>query len=49
MNRNPDIKGKILVFMILFLALIEVTAIYGLIIAFQIINSGAENMNFMGA
>lgn len=49
MNRNPDIKGKILVFMILFLALIEVTAIYGLIIAFQIINSGVENMNFMGA
>jgi V/A-type H+-transporting ATPase subunit K len=38
--RNPQIKGKILTFMVLFVALVEVTAIYGLIIAFQI--SGAE-------
>jgi F0F1-type ATP synthase membrane subunit c/vacuolar-type H+-ATPase subunit K len=47
MNRNPDIKAKILVFMILFLALIEVTAIYGLIIAFQILDSAKEDMIFM--
>ena len=36
MARNPEIKGKILTFMVLFVALVEVTAIYGLIIAFQI-------------
>ncbi len=35
-NRNPENKWKILSFMILFLALIEVIAIYGLIIAFNI-------------
>ena len=37
MNRNPDNKWKVLSFMILFLALIEVIAIYWLIIAFQIL------------
>jgi F0F1-type ATP synthase membrane subunit c/vacuolar-type H+-ATPase subunit K len=36
-NRNPENKGKIMAFMVLFLALIEVIAIYGLIIAFQIL------------
>lgn len=36
MERNPKIKGKILTFMVLFVALVEVTAIYGLIIAFKI-------------
>ena len=41
--RNPQIKGKILTFMVLFVALVEVTAIYGLIIAFQI--SGAESLD----
>lgn len=41
--RNPQIKGKILTFMVLFVALVEVTAIYGLIIAFQI--SGAEGLD----
>lgn len=41
MARNPEIKGKILTFMVLFVALVEVTAIYGLIIAFQI-SGGAE-------
>jgi len=40
MNRNPEFKGKIMSFMVLFLALIEVVAIYGLIIAFQIIEKG---------
>ena len=38
-NRNPDNKGKIMAFMVLFIALIEVIAIYGLIIAFSILGS----------
>ncbi len=33
--RNPEIKNKIMVFMILFIALVESSAIYGLIIALQ--------------
>lgn len=36
-QRNPSNKGKVLQFMILFLALVEVIAIYGLIIALQIL------------
>ena len=42
MDRNPAIKGKIMTFMVLFVALVEVTAIYGLIIAFKIIGEGAD-------
>ncbi len=38
MNRNPSIKGKLMTFMVLFVALVEVTAIYGLIISFKIID-----------
>ncbi len=34
--RNPKIKGKLMTFMVLFVALVEVTAIYGLIVAFNI-------------
>jgi len=41
MDRNPAIKGKIMTFMVLFVALVEVTAIYGLIVAFKIIGEGA--------
>ncbi|MBS8121779.1 hypothetical protein [Candidatus Vampirococcus lugosii] len=41
-NRNPEIKNKIMTFMVLFIALIEVTAIYGLIIVFNIMG-GLEN------
>lgn len=37
MSRNPANKSKDLTFMILFLALVEVLAIYGLIIAFRIL------------
>ena len=37
MDRNPAIKAKIMTFMVLFVALVEVTAIYGLIVAFKII------------
>ncbi len=40
MNRNPEIKGKIMTFMVLFVALVEVTAIYGLIVAFKILETG---------
>ena len=35
--RNPSIKGKIMTFMVLFLALVESVAIYGLIIALQLL------------
>jgi F0F1-type ATP synthase membrane subunit c/vacuolar-type H+-ATPase subunit K len=41
MNRNPEFKNKIMSFMILFLALIEVIAIYGLLTALSILNKGA--------
>lgn len=44
MNRNPEIKAKIMTFMVLFVALVEVTAIYWLIIAFKILGEGTENM-----
>jgi len=37
LNRNPENKNQVLQFMILFMALIEVIAIYGLIISFQIL------------
>ncbi|MCH2188951.1 hypothetical protein MK079_03940 [Candidatus Gracilibacteria bacterium] len=49
MDRNPAIKGKIMTFMVLFVALVEVTAIYGLIIAFNIIGENTENMVHLGA
>jgi F0F1-type ATP synthase membrane subunit c/vacuolar-type H+-ATPase subunit K len=35
--RNPEAKNKILISMILFITLVESCAIYGLIIAFQIL------------
>jgi len=35
--KNPESKGKILTFMILFLALIESVAIYGLVIALSLL------------
>ena len=41
MNTDPENKNKIMTFMVLFLALIESAAIYGLVIAFQILDSGA--------
>jgi len=37
MERNPKVKWKIMTFMVLFLALVEVTAIYWLIIALKVI------------
>jgi F0F1-type ATP synthase membrane subunit c/vacuolar-type H+-ATPase subunit K len=37
MNQSPEAKGKIMAFMVLFVALVEVVAIYGLIVAFNII------------
>lgn len=42
-SRNPDIKSKIVTFMVLFVALVEVTAIYWLIIAFKINSIEALN------
>jgi F-type H+-transporting ATPase subunit c len=38
MNRNPEMKDKILQFMVLFVALAETSAIYGLVIAFKLLN-----------
>ena len=38
MNRNPEDKANVLQFMVLFLAMIEASAIYGLIIAQKIIS-----------
>lgn len=35
--RNPAIKGKIMTYMVLFLALVESAAIYGLVISFQLL------------
>ncbi len=35
--RNPSMRGKIMTYMILFLALVESAAIYGLIVAFQLL------------
>jgi F-type H+-transporting ATPase subunit c len=37
--RNPEAKGKIMISMIIFIALIESCAIYGLIVAFRILGS----------
>ena len=39
MNKDTENKNKIMTYMILFLALIESAAIYGLIISFQILNN----------
>ncbi len=51
-NRNPEIKNKIMTFMVLFVALVEVTAIYWLIIAFRIMwdwAGGADTALFVWA
>jgi len=37
LNRNPENKTQVLQFMVLFLALLEVIAIYGLIVSFQLL------------
>ncbi|MDD2870348.1 MAG: ATP synthase F0 subunit C [Candidatus Gracilibacteria bacterium] len=42
-DRNPEIKGKIMTLMVLFVALVESAAIYGLVVAFKIL--GAEDMD----
>lgn len=49
MSRNPEIKGKIMTYMVLFVALVEVTAIYGLLVSFRIINGEVENVAHLGA
>lgn len=49
--RNPSVKGSILTFMVLFVALAEVTAIYGLIVVFSMINKEnlVDTIAFIGA
>lgn len=37
--RNPEMKGKIMTFMVLFIALDESVAIYGLVVALQILGA----------
>ena len=38
-NKDPENRNRIMTYMILFLALIESAAIYGLIIAFQMLGN----------
>lgn len=52
MLRNPEMKSKLRAYMILFVALIETCAIYGLVIAFRMLgldDSVAENLPLMAA
>ena len=42
--RNPDMRGKFMTYMILFIALTESCAIYGLIVAFKILEVDPANM-----
>ncbi len=42
--RNPDMKGKLMTFMILFIALDETVAIYWLIVALQILGVDPASM-----
>ncbi len=42
--RNPDMKGKLMTFMILFIALDETVAIYWLIVALQILGVDSASM-----
>ncbi|HCY20623.1 TPA: hypothetical protein DIC40_01965 [Patescibacteria group bacterium] len=37
LQRNPEAKNKIMTFMVLFVALVESSAIYALIVAFKIL------------
>ncbi len=49
MERNPAIKWKIMTFMVLFLALVEVTAIYWLIVALKIMWWWEDNLVYVWA
>ncbi|MDD3145108.1 MAG: hypothetical protein PHV23_03260 [Candidatus Gracilibacteria bacterium] len=52
MSRNPKNKSKIMTFMVLFIALVESAAIYGLIVAFKIISgldSSIDQMIYIGS
>ena len=42
--RNPDMRGKFMTYMILFIALTESCAIYGLIVSFKILEVDPANM-----
>ncbi len=37
MNKSPEMRGKLMAYMVLFVALVEVVAIYGFIITFQVL------------
>ena len=41
MNKDPDNKNKIMTFMVLFIALVESAAIYGLVVSFKILDWGS--------
>ena len=49
MNRNPEIKWKIMAFMVLFVALVEVVSIYWLIVALKITWTWIESPSFLWA
>ena len=49
MNKAPEIKNKIMSFMVLFVALVEVIAIYWLVIAWWLLANKAEENNIIGA
>lgn len=49
MNRNPEIKWKIMTYMILFIALVESAAIYWLITSMKIISTWWDSLVFVWA
>ncbi len=50
MHKNPESKKKIMTYMILFLALIESAAIYGLVVSFQLLdNISVFGLSALGA
>ncbi|MDD2907754.1 MAG: hypothetical protein PHH98_03880 [Candidatus Gracilibacteria bacterium] len=53
MSRNPKVKSKIMTFMVLFIALVESAAIYGLVVAFKILagstDQNIDQMIYIGA
>jgi len=48
-QRNPAIKGKIMTFMVLFLALVESAAIYGLVIALMLLGAQGDAITMYAA
>lgn len=48
-HKNPQLKGKLMTFMILFLALVESAAIYGLVIALMLLGFETGMIDMYGA